>query len=34
VIEAGSHDESLRLATTDLVQVAGAALASISEEKD
>lgn len=34
VIEAGSHDESLRLAPTDLVHVAGAAVASISEERD
>ena len=34
VIEAGSHDESLRLAPTDIVHVAGAAVASISEDKD
>ena len=32
VIEAGSHNESLRLAAADLVQVAGAAVTDISEE--
>ena len=32
VIEAGSHDESLRLAPTDLVHIAGAAVTSISED--
>jgi Ala-tRNA(Pro) deacylase len=31
VIEAGSHDESLRLAAADLVQVTGAAVTDISE---
>jgi Ala-tRNA(Pro) deacylase len=30
VIEAGSHDESLRLSTADLVQVTGAAVTDIS----
>ncbi len=34
VIEAGSHDESLRLAPTDLVHVSGASVASISEDRD
>jgi Ala-tRNA(Pro) deacylase len=32
VIVAGSHDESLRLAAADLVQVAGAAVTDISED--
>jgi Ala-tRNA(Pro) deacylase len=32
VIEAGSHDESLRLAAADLVHVAGAAVTDISED--
>ena len=32
VIEAGSHNESLRLAAADLVHVAGAAVTDISEE--
>jgi len=32
VIEAGSHNESLRLAAADLVQLAGAAVTDISEE--
>ena len=32
VIEAGSHDESLRLAASDLVHVTGAAVTDISEE--
>jgi Ala-tRNA(Pro) deacylase len=32
VIEAGSHDESLRLAAADLVHVTGAAVTDISED--
>jgi len=32
VIEAGSHEASLRLATTDLVQVTGAAVTDISQD--
>jgi Ala-tRNA(Pro) deacylase len=32
VIEAGSHDESLRLAAADLVRVTGAAVTDISED--
>ena len=32
VVEAGSHDESLRLATADLVRVAGAEIADISAD--
>ena len=32
VIEAGSHDESVRLAAADLVQVAGAAVTDISKD--
>jgi prolyl-tRNA editing enzyme YbaK/EbsC (Cys-tRNA(Pro) deacylase) len=32
VIEAGSHNEPLRLAAADLVHVAGAAVTDISEE--
>jgi Ala-tRNA(Pro) deacylase len=32
VIEAGSHDESVRIAAADLVQVAGAAVTDISED--
>jgi prolyl-tRNA editing enzyme YbaK/EbsC (Cys-tRNA(Pro) deacylase) len=32
VIEAGSHEASLRLATTDLVHFAGAAVTDISQD--
>jgi protein-L-isoaspartate(D-aspartate) O-methyltransferase len=32
VIEAGSHDESVRIAAADLVRVAGAAVTDISED--
>jgi prolyl-tRNA editing enzyme YbaK/EbsC (Cys-tRNA(Pro) deacylase) len=32
VIEAGSHDESLRIAAADLLSVTGAAVTDISEE--
>jgi Ala-tRNA(Pro) deacylase len=32
VIEAGSHEESLRIAAADLVQVTGAAVTDISED--
>ena len=32
VIEAGSHDESLRLAAADLLHVTGAAVTDISED--
>jgi Ala-tRNA(Pro) deacylase len=32
VIEAGSHDESLRIAAADLLQVSGAAVTDISED--
>lgn len=34
VIEAGTHEHSLRLAPNDLVQAAGATVTDISEEKD
>ena len=34
VLEAGSHDESLRIAAADLVTVAGAAVTDISEAED
>ena len=32
VIEAGSHDESVRIAAADLVHVTGAAVSDISED--
>jgi prolyl-tRNA editing enzyme YbaK/EbsC (Cys-tRNA(Pro) deacylase) len=32
VLEAGSHLESMRLRTSDLIMVAGATVADISEE--
>ena len=34
VIEAGSHEESLRISAADLVTVTGAAVTDISEEED
>jgi Ala-tRNA(Pro) deacylase len=34
VIEAGTHEQSLRLAPNDLVQVAGATVTDISEDQD
>lgn len=34
VLEAGSHEESLRIAAADLVSVTGAAVTDISEEED
>jgi prolyl-tRNA editing enzyme YbaK/EbsC (Cys-tRNA(Pro) deacylase) len=34
VLEAGSHEHSVRIATADLVRVAGAEVADISREEE
>jgi prolyl-tRNA editing enzyme YbaK/EbsC (Cys-tRNA(Pro) deacylase) len=34
VIEAGTHEQSLRLAPNDLVQIADATVIDISEDRD